>query len=79
MDEACRNSLEARSRKAVGDLDLFDAAEETPRLGPVFTAQFEGDDACCGEGIVPGEDIRYSGDQGGWIHADDGCERMARE
>jgi len=58
--------------------DLFDDAgqESASPFGPVFAATFESEDACCGEGILPGEDIRADG-QGGWIHADDGCERMA--
>ena len=56
--------------------DLFDDAAPASPFGPVFTAEFESEDACCGEGILPGEDIRADG-QGGWIHADDGCERMA--
>jgi hypothetical protein len=76
LDEACQNSLESRTRKAAGD--LFDSAREPVRLGRVFMAQHESEDSCCGEGIVPGEDIRADG-QGGWIHADDSCERMVQE
>lgn len=45
-------------------------------FGPIFTATYESDDACCGEGIQPGEDIRADG-SGGWIHADDSCEAIA--
>lgn len=57
--------------------NLFDAAEDFPAFGPIFTADHESEDACCGEGIVPGEDIRADG-RGGWIHADTTCERLAR-
>jgi hypothetical protein len=56
--------------------DFFDEAEPRSPMGPIFTAQYECDDSCCGEGIVPGEGIRADG-HGGWIHADDQCERMA--
>jgi hypothetical protein len=56
--------------------NLFATSSEIPKLGPAFMATFESDDACCGEGIVPGEDIRSDG-EGGWIHADDSCERIA--
>jgi hypothetical protein len=66
----------ARQESAKPD-DFFESAEETPALGPIFMATYETDDACCGQGIQPGEDIRADG-RGGWIHADDGCERMAR-
>ena len=51
------------------------AEDDSQGFGPVFAATYEGEDSCCGEGIVPGEDIRADGD-GGWIHADDQCERM---
>lgn len=54
--------------------DLFD---EPDRFGPVFTADHESDDACCGDGILPGEKIRADG-SGGWIHADTQCEEWAR-
>lgn len=78
LDRACPASLATRSSQAAGGpADLFDV-EETPRFGPVFMAQFGSDDACCGEGIVPGEDIRSDG-EGGWIHASEACERMVRE
>lgn len=58
--------------------DFFDEPVNTGNinLGPVFMSQFESEDSCCGEGIVPGEDIRADG-EGGWIHASDDCERMA--
>lgn len=55
---------------------LFAQPSDGPDLGPIFTATYESDDACCGEGIVEGEDIRSDG-QGGWIHADDICEKLA--
>lgn len=80
LDHPCRQSMMARSRVAAGGRatdDLFDdSAPESP-FGPIFTATFESDSACCGEAIVPGEDIRADG-LGGWIHADDQCEAMAR-
>ena len=60
--------------------DLFVEPDATPPrrqgLGPVFTATYESDAACCSEPIVPGEDIRADG-RGGWIHADDQCEAIA--
>jgi hypothetical protein len=56
---------------------LFEDAQESFTFGPVFMAQYACDDDCCGEGIEPGEDIRADG-QGGWIHADMTCERVAR-
>lgn len=46
-----------------------------PEMGPIFTATYESDSYCCGDLILPGEDIR--GYRGGWIHADDECERLA--
>jgi len=78
MDEACRQSPAARSRRAAGGKDDF--FDDTPsgniKLGPVLTAQFESEDSCCGDGIMPGEDIRADG-EGGWIHAREDCEGMA--
>lgn len=60
-----------------GSDDLFDAVEEPIAFGPVVTAQYDSDDdACCGEGIGIGDEIRADG-QGGWIHASKACERMA--
>lgn len=77
LDAACRQSPAAQARRAAGGSDdLFDDAAPASRLGPVFMAEFESEDSCCGEGIVPGEDIRADG-HGGWIHADDTCERLA--
>jgi hypothetical protein len=59
------------------EADLWDEPGPTePTMGPVFMAEYESEDACCGDGIVPGEDIR--GYRGGWIHADDQCEKLAR-
>ena len=45
-------------------------------LGPIFTATYESDCTSCDDPIVPGEDARADG-HGGWIHADDQCERIA--
>ena len=45
---------------------LFD---DSPALGPAFTASFDSDDACCGQGIEEGEEIRADG-EGGWIHVE---------
>jgi len=81
LDAACRRASRQRTHttaQAAGrDDDLFDDAEDTSPFGPIFTATFESEDACCGEGIVPGEDIRADG-FGGWIHADTTCERLAQ-
>lgn len=80
LDEACARPFQPGHEGAELDdqtSNLFDSAEEFPQFGPVFMATHDGEDACCGEGIVAGEDIRADG-HGGWIHADDGCERMAR-
>ena len=78
-DEACPAGMLARSARAAGVSlsDLVDDARLGREFGPVFMATYESDDDCCGEGIVAGEDIRADG-RGGWIHADDNCERMAR-
>lgn len=86
LDEACGASQTVRSMRAAGSPghelddhttpDLFDDAQDAPRLGPVFTATYDCDDACCGEGIYEGEQIRADG-SGGWTHADDTCERLA--
>lgn len=76
-DEACRRIAQQPGRPVPTD-DLFDAAEEEPRLGPVIIAQYFGEDECCGGGIGIGDEIRSDG-QGGWIHASEACERMARE
>lgn len=78
LDEACRRFPITLAMKAAGakDSDLFDNAEPASRFGPTFMAEFESEDSCCGEGIVPGEDIRADG-HGGWIHADTTCERLA--
>ena len=42
----------------------------------IFVADFEDECAACGEPTVPGEDVR--GTRSGFIHADDGCEAIAR-
>lgn len=67
----------------LSDDDLYDApegahtaAEHPLGWGPIFTAGHHSEDACCGDGIVPGEDIRADG-SGGWIHAHDQCEKLA--
>lgn len=88
-DEACRRSVHARPANLVAVMKehlpaigeavtdfLFDNAAPASKFGPVFMAEFESEDSCCGEGIVPGEDIRADG-HGGWIHADTTCERLA--
>lgn len=46
---------------------MFDG--ESPLMGPIFTAGYDSDDSCCGEGIVEGERIRADG-EGGWVHED---------
>jgi len=58
--------------------DFYDDAEEieAPALGPIFTATYESDCGSCDDPIVPGEDARSDG-HGGWIHADDQCEKVA--
>lgn len=77
LDEACRQSPAAITRRAAGGSDdLFDDAQDAPSFGPVFTATYDCDDACCGDGIESGQSIRADG-QGGWIYADDQCERLA--
>lgn len=88
LDEACRASHTVRTMRSAGSPgneladhtspDLFDNASDGPKLGPIFVAEHESEDACCGEGIVPGEDIRADG-HGGWIHADTTCERLVSE
>lgn len=87
LDEACPSNSTVRSMRAAGGPgatiydattpDLFDEPEDVPRFGPIFTATYESDCESCDEGIVAGEDIRADG-RGGWIHADDQCERVAR-
>lgn len=76
-DAACKMSGINRSRVAAGGKpDLFDDAEDAPRFGPIFMATYDGECAACDGLIVAGEDIRADG-RGGWIHADDQCERVA--
>jgi hypothetical protein len=59
--------------------DFYDAADApSPRdkFGPIFTATFDTECESCEDPIVPGEDARADG-RGGWIHADDQCEKVA--
>ena len=78
LDMPCKQSPMATARRAAaGSDDLFDDASEPVRLGPVFMATYEGECTSCDEVIQPGEDIRADG-AGGWIHADDMCEKVAR-
>lgn len=78
-DAACRQSPMAKARRAAGvPDDLFDNASSGRGFGSIFMAEYESEDACCGEGIVAGEDIRADG-RGGWIHAGTTCERLASE
>lgn len=88
LDEACSASHTVRSMRAAGKPgneladhttpDLFDTPDNGPGFGPVFTAGFDGEDACCGDGIIEGEEIRSDG-QGGWIHAIPECEAYCRD
>lgn len=84
LDAACGASPAVRANRAAGGpgcelddrtADLFDESE---KFGPVFTATYDGEDACCGNGIEEGESIRADG-EGGWIHATRDCERLASE
>jgi hypothetical protein len=83
LDVPCRQSPAARARQAAGSRDdwtsddLFDTAEDAPKFGPVIEATYAGEDACCGDWIEVGQEIRADG-QGGWIHATTTCERLAR-
>lgn len=57
--------------------DFYDETGPAPAaspFGPIFTATYESEDACCGDGIEVGDQIRADG-QGGWIH--DGHEEHA--
>ena len=47
-------------------------------FAPAFEAQYGGEDACCGQGIEPGQMIRSDGD-GGWIHASHSTSRPEPE
>jgi len=63
--------------------DFYDVAEDLappakPRLGPIFTAAYETECESCEDPIQSGEDTRADG-RGGWIHADDQCERIAKQ
>jgi len=79
LDEACPNSGIARSRQeATGSMrSMVDDAGPVGGFGPVFAATYESECPSCDERILPGEDIRADG-QGGYIHADTQCERIAR-
>ena len=72
LDEPCGASMRAVSERAAGGSvsDLFMNAGS--KLGPVFTATYDGEDSCCGEGIEEGDSIQADG-EGGWIHQ--GCEK----
>lgn len=79
MDAACPASHAARTRRNAGPLDDFTSDDlfddpSSGKLGPIFPAGYETDDACCGYGIEAGDKIRADG-SGGWIHADEECER----
>lgn len=72
LDEPCATSMRGRTVTAAGGSlasDLFE--RNAPRRGPVFTASFPGEPACCEQGIDVGDRIRSDG-EGGWIHED--CE-----
>lgn len=58
--------------------DPFDDPGEVPEFGPVFIAIYDSDDACCGYGIEVGDQIRADG-QGGYIHAEEDCEKRSRK
>lgn len=86
LDEACRQSHTVRLMKAAGGPgneladhttpDLFDSPDDGPGFGPVFAAGYDSDDACCGDGIEAGQQIR--GIDGGFIHATEQCEAFYR-
>lgn len=59
--------------------DLFDDATEPIglKLGPVIEATYNGTCNACGWEIETGQDIRADG-EGGWIHAVEHCERLAK-
>lgn len=83
IDAPCGANQAVRAQRSEGTpgntifdrtADLFDEADS---FGPVITATYEGEDSCCGMGIEEGDRIRADG-QGGWIHANEDCERMAK-
>jgi hypothetical protein len=77
LDAPCQMSAMNRSRIAAGGKpDLFDDVTDGPAFGPTFTATYQSDDECCGDGIEEGQSVRADG-QGGWIHASAECERLA--
>ncbi len=72
LDDVCATSMRGRTVTAAGGRLADDLHErDTPRLGPVFTASFPGEPACCEQGIDVGDRIRADG-EGGWIHEE--CE-----
>jgi len=87
LDEACPSNSTVCSMRAAGSPgneiydattpDLFDEPDDGPRFGPVFTATYDSDDECCGDGIESGQQIRADG-AGGYIHASAECEGMHR-
>lgn len=58
--------------------DLFDVAQAVPDFGPVLTATRDGDCAACGREIEADNDHIRADGRGGWIHADQECERKSR-
>lgn len=65
---------------ALFDADPFGTASgNDPKtgFGPIFTATYESECASCSDDIEPG-DLARADDDGGWIHADAECERIAR-
>lgn len=78
-DAACRMSGVNRSRIAAGGApDLFDEPEDAPRLGPVFTSRFDSECDACDGAIYSGTSIRAWPGYG-YIHANNECERIARD
>lgn len=59
--------------------DPVHVAEDDSRgFGPVFSAGYVTDSACCGDPIEPGQGARADG-HGGWIHANRECETDAQQ
>jgi hypothetical protein len=58
------------------DADLWDEpSPPAPEFGPIFTAAYDSEDGCCGDGLEAGQKIR--GYAGTFIHAGLGCELLA--
>lgn len=73
LDEAChRHWSRVNPARVPTDGELLFATPEESRLGPVIVASYDGDDACCGNGIWNGERIRADGERG-WVHEE--CAR----